>query len=247
MTPVPSPAPLDAAALLDAASICRDRSPSEQAVYLAALGRPDLSLAECAQLPIGARDTAIIALRRAMFGGRIALSALCPHCAAPIDVETSADALIALAEEAAPAASVVEIDGAGFAVRAATSADLAAVAGIADEAAARAALALRCLMPGADAPLPDTLDAAAIDAIAAALAGIDPAGDPFVTLTCTPCGAQWDAPIDIASVLADEIGGAADALLDEVDVIARAYHWHEDAILAMSQERRRAYIARLQA
>jgi len=238
--------PLTAGELLDAASACRGRSAAEKGVYLAALGMPGQSFGDCATLPIGARDAAIVALRRTMFGERIELSAKCPRCEARLDVETTSDALLAIQAEAPARLQEIAIDGERFAVRPADSADLTAIGWIPDMEEARAELARRCLVPLAGAEVPPWLEEAEIDAVAAAMAEIDPAGDPFVALHCPECELEWDAPVDIAGVLAGEIEGAADALLDEIHLLAQAYHWSEDAILALGQERRRAYLARLQ-
>lgn len=239
-----APRPLSAGELLDAASACRDRSPAEKGVYLAALGMPGESFAACAALPIGARDAAIVALRQAMFGDQIELSAKCPRCEARLDVAMTSDALLAIGTPGA--ARTIEIDGERFGVRPADSADLAAISWIPEMAEARAELARRCLVSQDGAEVPPWLEEAEIDAIGAAMAEIDPAGDPFVTLHCPGCDCGWDAPVDIAGVLAGEIEGAADTLLDEIHLLAQAYHWSESAILALGPERRRAYLARLQ-
>jgi hypothetical protein len=238
--------PLSAAELLDAASVCRGRTPAEQGVYLAALGLPEASFGGCAALPNGARDAAITALRQAMFGDRLELSAQCPQCEARLDVAMSAAALLTIEAPAEPAPVEVLIGGQRFAVRPANRGDLEAIGGLPDPEEARAALAQRCLVPLDDAEPPPRLDAREVDAVGAAMAEIDPAGDPFVALHCVACGLEWEAPLDIAAILAGDVESAADALLDEIDALARAYHWSETAILALGQERRSAYLARLQ-
>lgn len=237
--------PLPARDLLEAAAVCRNSPGPARGVYLAALALVDHSFTDCATLPLGTRDAAIVGLRRAMFGDRLELSARCPRCDAPLDVAMEAAALLALSPATATLPDV-EIAGTRFAVRPADSADLAAIADIPSVEQAREDLALRCLIPRDGADVPPSLTPGEIDAVGAAMAEIDPAGDPFVALDCPACATAWDAPVDIAAVLAGEIEGAADALLDEIDAIARAYHWTEDAILALSQERRRAYLARVQ-
>jgi hypothetical protein len=243
---VVAPHPLSAAELLDAASVCRGRSPVEKGVYLAALGLPGHSFGGCATLPIGERDAAITSLRQAMFGDRLELSAICPQCEARLDVAMNAAALLAIGTPVAPESPGISIDGDRFVVRPADSGDLAAIGGIPDPDTARAELARRCLVPLDGAGLPARLDEEGVDAVGAAMAEIDPAGDPFVALHCAICGLDWDAPLDIADIFAGEIEGAADALLDEIHQLAREYHWSETAILALSQERRSAYLARLQ-
>lgn len=238
--------PLSAAELLDAASVCRGRTPAEQGVYLAALGLPGYSFSGCATLPIGERDAAITTLRQAMFGDRLEISATCPHCEARLDVAMNAAALLAIEAPVAPELAEIVIGGTRFAVRPADSGDLAAIGGIPDPDEARAELAQRCLVPLEGAGPLSRLDARDVDVVGAAMAEVDPAGDPFVALHCAGCGLDWEAPLDIAGIFADEIESAADALLDEIDALARAYHWSETAILALSQERRSAYLARLQ-
>lgn len=238
--------PLSAAELLDAASVCRTHPGPEAGVYLAALDRTDLSFEQCAHLPIGARDAMLVAMRAAMFGERLDLAAKCPHCEARLDVGLTTDALLGIAP-ASGAPREVAIGERRFEVRAADSADLAAVAELIDIEMARETIAIRCLVPLDGGERPDFLADEEVDAIGAALAAIDPAGDPYVALECGACGAAWDAPIDIAAILAGEIEWAADTLLDEIHELARAYHWSEAAILALSQDRRRAYLARLEA
>lgn len=238
--------PLSATELLDAASICRGSGVPDKGIYLATLGMTEQSFEACAALPIGTRDASILALRQAMFGDRIELSATCPQCAARLDVATTATALLAIERATNSPSCDVTIGGRRFDVRPINSVDLAAIGQIPDAEEARIELARRCLVPPEGEELPILLEAADVDAIGAVIARIDPAGDPYAMLRCAECACEWDAPIDIANVLAREIEGAAEALLDEIHLLAQAYHWSEGAILALGQDRRRAYLARLQ-
>ncbi|MGK6355776.1 hypothetical protein ACMGDH_11205 [Sphingomonas sp. DT-207] len=234
---------MSAAELLDAMSVCRDRPADEASVYLAALSLSEPSLETCAHLAIGERDVALAALHAAMFGRQLELAAVCPDCGTRLDVSLTTDALAIEAD--APTAQVIDIGGRRFGVRPANSTDLAAIAGVADIKAARELLAIRCLVPLEREKSPAALSEAEVDAVAAALAKVDPASDPYVSLTCFECEARWDAPIDIARILASEIDAAADALMDDIHDLALAYHWSEDAILALAPARRRAYLRRL--
>lgn len=238
-----APRRLSSAELLDAASVCRERPAAEADLYLAALGAPGLSYEACAHLGIGARDTALAGLYAATFGRQLELAATCPACGARLDVSLTTDAL--LIEPDAEAPPPIKIGRRRFAVRPADSGDLAAVAAIGDIETARELLALRCLVPAEGEDTPGALSDAQIDAVAAALAAIDPASDFYVPVACFACEAAWDAPVDIARVLASEIVAASDTLLDDVHDLALAYHWSEDAILALAPSRRRAYLQRL--
>jgi hypothetical protein len=232
---------LSAAELLDAASVCRSRSFAEAALYLATLGRPDLSWEKCAELPIGQRDGALVAMRAAMFGPQLSLGAACPNCRARLDVSMTTDAL-AIKAQALEDVPLVLVDGRIFGVRPADSRDLAMLAAIPDSAEAREVLALRCLLSRDGGEAPPLLTPLEVSAIAAAVAAVDPAGDPYVSLSCAACGTSWEAPVDISQILAADIEDAAKALVGEVHELASAYHWSEQAILAMTADRRHAYL-----
>jgi hypothetical protein len=59
---------------------------------------------------------------------------------------------------------------------------------------------------------------------------------------CPSCGHVWQALLDIVDFLWKEVAAGAARLLDEVHTLARAYHWPEADILAMSSRRRQAYL-----
>ena len=62
---------------------------------------------------------------------------------------------------------------------------------------------------------------------------------------CPACGATVEAPLHVARVVVGELRRAAAAVHDDVDLIARSYHWPEATILALPQDRRRAYAERI--
>ena len=61
-------------------------------------------------------------------------------------------------------------------------------------------------------------------------------------LACPDCGHPWAVPFDTVSFLWDEVGAWAERTLREVHLLASAYGWGEDEILALSPERRRRYL-----
>ena len=194
-------------------------------------------------LPIGERDAVLTRLYASMFGSRLELATNCPFCAARLDVSLTTDEL--LIEPATDSPAPIEIGRRRFEVRPVNSADLAMAAAMPDVETARALLALRCLVPVDGEGVPETLSDDEIDAVAAALAALDPASDRYVPLKCFACEASWDAPIDIARTLAAEVEAAADTLMDDIHDLALSYHWSEEAILALAPGRRRAYLQRL--
>lgn len=229
--------------LLDAAAVCQSWPSVNASVYLAALAMPDMSLDESAHLTIGARDAVLVRFHAATFGSGLELATNCPRCMTRLDVNLTSDAL---AIEPNPDIHImVDIDEQPFEVRPLTSVDLLAVAESPDIETSRMQLALRCLVPVEGAGVPEVLLDDQIDAVASALAAIDPGSDFYVSLNCFECKANWDAPVDIARVLSTDIEAAADTLMDDIHDIALAYHWSEADILALPSTRRSAYLQRL--
>ena len=60
-----------------------------------------------------------------------------------------------------------------------------------------------------------------------------------------PAAVSGEISVDIARILATEIVIAADTLMDDIHDLALAYHWSEEAILALAPVRRRGYLQRL--
>lgn len=217
------------AALLEAWEAGARQPSVERALSLLAAGTPEETPAALAALPIGARDARLLRLRELTFGDRLPVLAQCPGCAAPLEAELSANELMLPCGTPEPAE--IELDGRVIQFRLPNSVDLAAVRGQTD--AARALFA-RCV---AGEP-----DEAALEAIAARMAELDPQSDLQVVLDCAECGHRWSTPFDIASYFWAEIDVRAQRLLGEVHQLARGYGWSERDILAMTAARRRAYL-----
>lgn len=84
-----------------------------------------------------------------------------------------------------------------------------------------------------------------ITALSQRMAGADPQADVHLALDCPDCGHQWRAAFDIVSFFWSEIGVWAKRVLREVHILASAYGWREDDILAMSPWRRQVYLEML--
>ncbi len=95
-----------------------------------------------------------------------------------------------------------------------------------------AALAARCLRPGASTARSQR----AMEALAPGISGP-------VTGVCPNCSRTLDLLFDMPTYLVAELRARAQKVYEEAHVIARSYHWSEDAILALPSERRRRYVA----
>jgi hypothetical protein len=193
-----------------------------------------------ADVSVGARDAALLALRAAMFGERMESCANCPACREMIEMSFTAADMRAAAPES-PKLTLSQ-DGYDVKLRLLTSRDLLAIEHHED---ARAALLARSVVSasanGAETT-PQQLPAAIVDAAVQVLADADPQADIQLSLMCPACGHFWKAPFDIVSYLWAELEAWAGRILRDVHVLAVAYGWREADILAMSPARRKFYL-----
>jgi hypothetical protein len=174
-------------------------------------------------------NRALLELRRAAFGPRLAALVACERCAAPLEIALDADALAA-----ALGAHVLDANADAFPLRAPTVRDLAAVAGERDAKAAARVLLARCA--GA------TVELAPREEIERRLEAFDPAADIALDMTCDACGHAGSASLDVAAFLWAEVAARAAAILADVDRLARAYGWTEREILDLGPHRRAVYL-----
>jgi hypothetical protein len=207
----------------------------DRALLLAASSRPQVSLEALADLPIGAVRQMLLGLRRANYGRHLPAYVDCPACATRLELTLDGDAL---RSDLPPE----WIDVNGLRVRPPTSRDVAFALGQPDPTAARASLAARCLVDGLT-HVDGALTPAVIDQMEAALSHVDGAADVELDVGCDACGHAWQLPFDIATYLWQELETQARHLLGDVHVLARAYGWTEGEVLALSDERRAAYVA----
>ena len=78
-----------------------------------------------------------------------------------------------------------------------------------------------------------------------AMAAMAPEVSRPIAGACPDCGVAVEAPLHVTRVVIAELRRETATVYDDVDLIARAYHWPEADILALPQERRRRYAERL--
>lgn len=100
---------------------------------------------------------------------------------------------------------------------------------------------LRNLVVEGDVPA----NTAWLDDADTALGEADPLGDLELQATCPECGAPVSHPFALEPFLMAELAGELSRLIDEIHVLAMAYHWSEAEILALPNSRRALYIDRI--
>jgi hypothetical protein len=125
---------------------------------------------------------------------------------------------------------------------------LARAAAEADLDGCRRALVEGCILSatGPDGPVEvPALPAEVVAAVGEAIIERDRRSEVTVPLACVSCGCEWNARFDAGLFLWEEVAAMGVRLADDVDVLARAYHWPESEILAMPAGRRRRYLERV--
>ena len=198
-----------------------------------------------ARLPIGERDARLMALHRELRGRSVEGVAECPSCREKVETAFDLDALLAeLRRDDAPELTC----SAGrdrATLRLPTTEDLIAVESLPSRDEMRDALLRRCIVAawrGKRTLDPKDASPALLDAAEAAMERADPAADVRLALTCPACGQQWTVALDIVSFLWSEITALTQRLVQDIDVIARAYGWSEADILALTPARRELYV-----
>lgn len=234
--------PVGAAALLQLWERALPLDTASRAVLLAASVAPPAGTDEVMEWPLGRRDARLLQLRTALSGGAIDAVTVCPNCDAELSFEVDPVALEQAGEvmELEP----VIVDGWHVHCRPITTADLAAVAAMGDATTGEQLLLERAVVrttppPGVGpTPVPVPVRRAVADALAAA----DPLAEILVELGCPECGECVTVTLDVAAFAWAALDTRARRLLQDVDLLARTYGWSEDEVVALSDQRRAAYV-----
>jgi hypothetical protein len=222
----------------------RLQPPVQRALTLLAAACPETPPDSLAELPIGARDGRLLALREGTFGPRLAALARCPACGQRLDLTF---AVADVRAPGPPSDGELRLTAAGhdLCFRLPTSRDLLAAAGSDGVPAVRQRLLERCLIEarqGGAARTADGLPPQVVTAVVEHMARADPQADVRLAVTCPACGQAWEEAFDIVSYFWAEIDAWALRLLRDVHTLASAYGWREADILALSAWRRQCYL-----
>jgi hypothetical protein len=202
------------------------------------------------RLPVGQRDACLLDLCQALFGPAAHAVAHCPHCAELMEMALSLPQLrVPGTPPAKELALALEVDDKAYQLhfRLPDSTDLAAIADCGNVDAAQAALLDRCVTQAQRGGLPVEAAALPIEVIAAlaqTMADADPQAATELALECAACGHRWSEVFDVGHFLLHALDNWAQQLLDQVHVLAKAYGWTEDAVLALPPARRARYLER---
>jgi hypothetical protein len=209
-----------------------------------------------ADRPLGQRDAMLLSLYRDLHGPVLEALATCPGCRTTLEIRLAVADLtdgygdLALGDSGPPAGRYrpteqheADLGSVRVTVRCPTSADLLALAGEADVAAARAALVDRCVLAiRRQDGSARALDDSEVRRLGTVIEELDPLADVRVGIACAECGHAWSALLDVPELVWALVQGTARRLLSEIDALAQRYGWSEAEILSLSDQRRRAYL-----
>lgn len=218
--------------LLDLCDAVRDAAPMQRAITLLAACR-GLPHDDAAALDIETFYTCLLDLCAARYGETLPARTRCVSCGAAADLELPVAAL-----RQSPRPGEASLRAGGFSFRLPRAGDLLDLPADPDDA--RRLLLGRCMIGPHE-----WLDDGALDRIAAAMEEAAPHADVSVAHVCDACSATTEAMFDPALFLWAALSHRAELLADEVHALARAYHWSERDILALTPARRRRYLGRL--
>lgn len=217
--------------------------PIDQALSILQLVMPEHNRDELAALPLGQRDTLLLALRRATFGESLPGTSHCPECGEAVEFELSCSALATNVPE--PQHKHISRDGYSMTIRPLNSFDLAAAAGETTVQQARNLLVRRCVVEARYQGKmigPETLPQEIKNGITETALIADPQAEMLLDLNCPACQHHWHNILDIGHILWLEISTRAQRLLLDVHLLAKAYGWTESEILKLSPTRRATYL-----
>jgi hypothetical protein len=197
-------------------------------------------------LAAGDREALLLQLRRLTLGDRLELVLSCPACDEALGLDLLVgDLLVPPYEDWAPEHSLA-VAGASISFRLPTGGDLEAAArvGAVDPARGARLVLDRCVV-GVDGAPGAQVAPAAVEAVAARMAELDPQAEVVLEMPCAVCGHVFSVPLDAGALLARELADRADVLLHEIHLLALHYGWPESELLEMGTRRRRRYVAYL--
>ncbi len=197
-----------------------------------------------AALPVPDLEVLLLLIRQTVFGDQVRAETRCEvsTCGAAIDVNFSIDGYLAHHRPRQPRNVAADAEAGWYRLRGSEArfrlplvADRLAVHGATHPARE---LARRCMQPAG-------LTAVMRRRIVKAMAALAPSLSHEVEGRCPECGTPLLLYLDVQEFTLAELRDQARHVLDDIHLLARAYHWPESEILALPRVRRMYYAERI--
>jgi len=196
---------------------------------------------------LGERNARLVELHARLFGREIELLSHCPACGTVAQFSGDCEALAAQMWPRLDNAPPHRLEAQGHVIefRLPESADIAIASGEeGDEDFTQRLLdrcVLACTREGNNVSVRQ-LPAHVLDALSQHMETLDPGASVWFALDCPQCATHWQAPLDIGEMVWQKVRAAAERVLLDIDVLARAYGWTEREVLRLNPLRRAAYL-----
>jgi hypothetical protein len=191
-------------------------------------------------LPAGDLEALLLMLRKTVFGDLLRATAICPgpRCQQPVDVSFRIGDFLKHHAPRRPPSVVADAEPGWWRLRDSeirfrfpTAADRVA-AGESRQPAVE--LRRRCVRP-------DVLPAGSMKRVERALESMAPVLSGPLAGKCPECASETEIYFDVESFVLSELRDQAAFLYRDVHLLAKHYHWPEEAILALPRYRRLQY------
>jgi hypothetical protein len=197
-----------------------------------------------ADWPLGHRNLALAQLHRDCFGPQLQGWTECSRCGEKLEFQL--DCLSLIERQLHVSNEPVVVNGCAF--RAPTSRDLARIAGERDPESAASLLIEACRLPiGVEESSSPDWSPIDLEELNAKMTEADPLSEILLSFECPVCRTAREQALDLPEFIWAELEAFAKRLLYEIHVLASAYGWSEDRILALSDSRRALYLQMVQA
>ena len=212
---------------------------------------------------LGGCNARLVALHADLFGRELELMSHCPACGTVVQFTADCEALAAQMRPSSDNNEPHRLEAHGHVIEfclpnsadivgasATVTATTARISPFADDedtftdAFAQALLdrcVLSCTLDGASVPTHEA-PAPVLDALSQHMEMLDPGASVSFGLACPQCTARWQAPLAIGELVWQKVRAAAERVLLDIDVLARAYGWTEREVLRLNPLRRAAYL-----
>ena len=216
---------------------------------------------------LGECNARLVALHADLFGRELELMSHCPACGTVVQFTADCEALAAQMWPSSENTEPHRLEAQGHIIEFClpNSADIASasvavttttarIATLADDentftdtvtdAFTQALLdrcVLSCTLDGATVPTHE-VPAPVLDALSQHMETLDPGASVSFALACPQCATRWQAPLAIGELVWQKVRAAAERVLLDIDMLARAYGWTEREVLRLSPMRRAAYL-----
>ena len=196
---------------------------------------------------LGERNARLMELHTRLFGRELELLSHCPACGTAAQFAADCESLAAHMRPSLANASPHRLTAEGHVIefRLPDSRDIAIASGEngEDDFAHRLLdlCVLTCTREGNNVRARE-LPAPVLDALSQRMETLDPGARVSFALDCPQCATSWPAPLDIGEVVWQKLRAAAERVLLDIDVLARAYGWTEREVLRLHPLRRAAYL-----